>query len=117
MSNETPVGGQAVNQMDEIREFAEQTPCHNTDAHKQCTRQDRDRLLAAVEGVNALHYQQEDEEEVLAWQCVDGPCEHGDDACPEVMIKPCAECSTPEYYIEWPCPTVKAITAALEGKS
>ena len=73
------------------------------------------RLLAAVEAVQALHYQQEDEEEVIAWQCMDGPCEHGDDVCPEVMIRPCAECSTPEYYVEWPCPTVKAITSALEA--
>ena len=40
--------------LDEIREFAEQTPCHNSEMHKQCTRQDRDRLLAAVEAVLAV---------------------------------------------------------------
>lgn len=74
-------------------------------------------LTAAVEGVIALHYEGEDLEEVLPQACIDGPCEHADDLCPEVTIKPCMECSIPgEYYVEYPCPTVVTITTALDSQ-
>lgn len=72
------------------------------------------RLLAALDAVTKLHYQREDTEDVIPWSCMDGPCEHDDD-CPEVAVKGCDECSTPEYIVQWPCPTARAVTAAMEG--
>lgn len=79
--------------LDDIREFAERTPCRNTDAHQQCTRQDRHRLLAAVEGVLGLHR-------------------------PDADTGKCAECTPAKYSqmsVPWPCATVKAVQAALGG--
>ena len=72
------------------------------------------KLLAALEAVEALHYADEEAEEVWPEQCSEGDCAHPDYECHAVTITPCNECSRRGvYYIAYPCPTITAITEAL----
>ena len=75
--------------------------------------EDVPKLLTGLEAVLALHRADSDTEDVIAWDCVDGPCEHGDEECPLITLTPCVECSGPEYSVAYPCPTVRAITEAV----
>lgn len=73
-------------------------------------------VIAALDAVRSLHYADESVDGVLPIACAEGPCEHPDDDCPEVSIMFCYECSIPDvHYIQWPCPTIKAIERATSG--
>lgn len=81
-------------------------------------------LLDALEKVLELH--QPVGEEVIPWDCAEGDCDHEDDEHPLDTATLCGECyrlavEVSPYYGEngcsailWPCPTVKAITDALD---
>lgn len=71
------------------------------------------RILTGLDAVTKLHYADGETEDVIPFSCMDGPCEHGDEECPVVTVTGCYECSTPEYIVEYPCPTIRAITEAL----
>ena len=78
--------------LDEIRGRAESALC-NRPEHTECIRKDRDRLLGAVEYVLDLHK-------------------------PDADTGKCAECTPAKFSpmsVPWPCPTVKAITSAIEA--
>uniref|UniRef100_UPI003F4944A2 hypothetical protein n=1 Tax=Arthrobacter silvisoli TaxID=2291022 RepID=UPI003F4944A2 len=94
-------------------------------------REDVPRLLAALDGVLALHQpskvhrQRHNAEGTLISYTVteDGPCE----ACyPETGTRHCEDCNdyddlcegvSESWRVSWPCPTVAAITTALEGQA
>ena len=81
-------------------------------------------LLDALEKVLELH--RPVGEEVIPWDCAEGDCDHEDDEHPLDTVTLCGECyrlavEVSPYYGEngcsavlWPCPTVKAITDALD---
>ena len=82
----------------------------------------RDKALEAV-----LELHRPVGEEVIPWDCAEGDCDHEDDEHPLDTVTLCGECyrlavEVSPYYGEngcsavlWPCPTVKAITDALDG--
>ena len=81
-------------------------------------------LVDALEAVLELH--RPVGEEVIPWDCAEGDCDHEDDEHPLDTVTLCGECyrlavEVSPYYGEngcstvlWPCPTVKAITDALD---
>ncbi|MCC3277483.1 hypothetical protein LJ753_16590 [Arthrobacter sp. zg-Y20] len=77
-----------------------------------------DRPIASrvlINAVEALHYADEPVAGVLPLVCAEGTCGHPDDGCPEASILFCYECShMGEHYIQWPCPTIKAIREVAE---
>lgn len=91
-------------------------------------REDVPRLLAALDGVLALH------KSVIVYEIdpMNGTWIYGDDDERKVMTVLCSEC-TPDHILSeaedceydgpndvdvcWPCPTITAITTALDGQA
>ena len=88
-------------------------------------REDLPRLLAAVRAVEALHCRET--VQAITGDCATEECDH-EDECPTIPVDVCAECyrvseEADAYFHErniapaaYPCPTIRAITEALEGE-
>lgn len=73
--------------------------------------------VAAVE-----HMHRPVEMDAMDWTCVQGGCEHVD-ACPEILIKVCAQCDELRaesglegIVVPWPCPTIRALSPDAEDR-
>lgn len=100
---------------------------HRIESKYYLTCQDAPRLLAALDGVLALHQPTT----VYEIDPMNGTWVYGDDDERKVMTVLCSEC-TPDSVIQevdecdydgpnsvdvcWPCPTVAVVTTALEGQ-
>lgn len=83
---------------DEIGKRAVESPC-KVKSHQGCSRQDRTALLAVVQAVLDLH-------QSFEWSFGFGPVK---------SCKHCKDQGADEVQSSYPCPTVMAITDALEG--
>lgn len=98
---------------------AGQALAHNA-AFIAAARTDIPRLVAALEAVAGLHQSQEEDQLwcILDEECEDCYPESGDGTGHAMTV--CSECRAKvddvTGFIPWPCPTITAVVAALEGE-